>query len=439
MLAAVIGVLLLTSCASSSSPRAKVVASAPAGPAASASLPDFYTVPDPLPGGEPGEVIKTEVQAVDGLHGTMQRVMYHSRSIAGADIAVTGLIAVPEGPPPSGGFPVLTWAHGTTGIADECAPSLSPGSFTGLANALLDRGYVVVATDYEALGTPGRHPYIVGESEARGTIDIVRAARNLADVGASDRYVVWGHSQGGHAAMFSLHIADAWAPELHLLGVVAGAPPSQLSLVYQALKASPFRYYLLMAAAGFNAAYGDEGAPLDAVLTPEGVQAVSLVDTGCTSALAAATAGMSTDDLVKADPQSVPAWAKLLKDNDPGQFPAAAPQPLLIIQGGNDEQIPVVSSQLLFDQLCAIGQTEQRWIYPGQSHAGVIGPSLTDMLTWIGNRFAGVANPDPLQPTGQSDVQAQTCVASIATTATTSPGSTTTTVGRASNELPRTG
>ena len=421
--------MLVTACTSAANRTTAVSVGAPAQ---TASLPPFYDVPSPLPSGQPGDVIKTEDQSVPTLHGTVRRVMYHSRSIAGADIAVTGLIAVPSGPAPAEGFPVVTWAHGTTGIADVCAPSLVPGEFTDIANVLLDAGYVVVATDYEGLGTPGRHPYIVGESEARGTLDIVRAARNLADVHAADRYVVWGHSQGGHAAMFSLHIADAYVPELHLLGVVAGAPPSQLYLIYQALKSSPFRYYLLMAAAGWNAAYGDQAAPLDAVLTPEGIQALNSVDDGCADHVAAATAGLAFDDLVKADPNTVPEWAALLKTNDPGQFANAAPEPLLIIQGGDDEQIPVAATAIMFDQLCTIGQTEQRWIYPGRSHSGVIAPSIQDMVTWIDNRFAGAPNPDTYQPTGQADIQAQTCPAAATAGVPTSP----TTEGEA---LPRTG
>jgi pimeloyl-ACP methyl ester carboxylesterase len=339
----------------------------------------------------------------------MQRVMYHSQSIQGKDIPVTGLIAVPNTPPPAGGYPVVSWAHGTTGIADTCAPSVKPDQDVQIANGLLDAGYAVVATDYEGLGTPGRHPYIAGPSEARGTLDIVKAARKLPDVHAGDRYLVWGHSQGGHAAMFSLHLADEWAPGLHLVGVVAGAPPSQLSLVYQALKGSPFRYYLLMAAAGFNAAFGDQAAPLDKVLTPAGLAAIPKVDDGCTDAISKATADLKTDDLVKADPDTVPEWAKLLDENDPGKFPAAAKQPLLIIQGGNDEQIPVAATALMFDQLCKIHQVEQRWIYPGQSHAGVIGVSYGDMLHWINDRFAGNPAPDPTAPTGQPDVQTQTC------------------------------
>jgi pimeloyl-ACP methyl ester carboxylesterase len=364
-----------------------------------------------LPQGAPGTLIKTEVVPAPDIHGRLLRVMYHSRSIRDQDIPVTGLIAIPSTPPPADGYPVISWAHGTTGIADQCAPSLTPGDYSQFANSLLDAGYVVTGTDYEGLGTPGRHPYIVGDSEARGTIDIVRAARNIADAHASTRYLVWGHSQGGHAAIFALHIADSWAPELHLVGVVAGAPPSQLHLVYQALQGSPFKYYLLMAAAGFNAAYGDQDAPLDKVLTPKGIDVLSEVDKGCSSNIANATANARASELMSADPATVPEWAKLLNDNDPGTFAAPSKEPLLIIQGGNDEQIPVVSTQLLFDQLCKIQQVEQRWIYPGQSHAGVIAPSLPDMVHWINDRFADQPAPDPVAPTGQPDVQAQRCPA----------------------------
>jgi hypothetical protein len=209
--------------------------------------------------------------------------------------------------------------------------------------------------------------------------------------------------------MFALHIANAWAPELHLVGVVAGAPPSQLALIYVALQSSPYKHYLLMAAAGLNAAYGDDAAPLDAVLTQTGIDALPAVDVGCSGDIARATVDLPTSSVTKGDPNTVPAWAKLLNDNDPGKFTTPAPQPLLIIQGGNDEQIPVVSTSLLFDQLCKIGQVEQRWIYPGQSHAGVIAPSFGDMVAWIGDRFAGGPAPDPIVPAGQPDVQAQRC------------------------------
>ncbi len=402
-----------------------------AAPTPPPGLPPFYAVPDPLPPGNPGDVIALEQETVSGLHGTLYRVMYHSRSLLGKDIAVTGLIAVPATPAPAVGYQVISWAHGTTGIADVCAPSLDPSSYAGFANGLLDQGYLVTATDYEGLGTPGRHPYIVGESEARGVLDIVRAARNLPSLHASDRYLVWGHSQGGHAAMFSLHIAGQWAPELHLVGVVAGAPPSQLLFLGQALQASPFRYYELMVAAGFNAAYGDAGAPLDQVLTPLGIQKLSLVDQGCAGTIAAGVQGINFSDLQKADPSTVPVWHDLLAANDPGQFTSASSEPLLIIQGGSDEQIPVISSQILFGQLCTLGQGTQRWIYPGQSHAGVIAPSFNDMLAWISDRFADKSAPS-ITPTGQSDVQATACASTVPPTTTTTTSAPTTTTTQAS-------
>ena len=100
------------------------------------------------------------------------------------------------------------------------------------------------------------------------------------------------------------------------------------------------------------------------------------------------------------DPFTIPAWKPLLEANDPGNFTTPSTAPLLIIQGGADEQIPVVTTQLLEQHECSIGQDVERWIYPGQSHAGVIGVSMDDMVTWIGDRFAGDPNPDPYVPTG---------------------------------------
>lgn len=353
---------------------------------------DFYAVPDPLPPGEPGDVIKSEPVDVPGLNGEAYRVMYHSQSLEGDDIAVTGLVGVPKAAPPVDGFPVVSWAHGTTGIADACAPSKTPtdANFLAVGNQLIGQGYVAVATDYEGLGTPGRHPYIVGESEARGVIDIVRAARNLDFAHASKEWLVWGHSQGGHAALWAGEIAPSWAPELDLVGTVAGAPPSQLKLVYEALKASPFRYYLVMAGAGIAAAYPD--LDLGDVATDLALSKLAVVDEGCADAIADAYADDSIEDLLRTDPYTVPDWKEAIDAQEPGT--TRTEDPILIIHGGNDEQIPVVSSELLLDRMCGFDQVVTRRVYEGQSHAGVIGPSLSDMLTWMGDRFAGKPAPD---------------------------------------------
>lgn len=361
-----------------STERAEVVKVAPGA--------DLYAMARPLAAGEPGDLIATqEVTGID-VDASVLRVLYHSRSLAGDDIAVSGIVAVPNAPAPAGGRPVLSWAHGTTGIADECAPSKDPrGAGIALIAPFIDRGMVFAATDYEGLGTPGRHPYLAGESAGRGVLDIVRAARALdATVAASHRVVVWGHSQGGHAALFANQIAAKYAPDLEVVGTVAGAPPSHLSLISAALRDSPFRFYLAMVVAGWAAAY-PTADPAD-LLTAEGLRRLERVDDGCGADLASSWSDVPYDALVKADPAKVEPWSKLLMDNDPGF--ALGESSILIIHGEQDEQIPLISSQLLLARMCDLGQVVERRTYPG-SHAGVIGPSLPDMLRWIDARLAG--------------------------------------------------
>lgn len=353
--------------------------------------------------------MKDERLVVPGLHGVVYRVMYLSESVTNKPVPVTGLIIVPDRTPPKGGYPIVTWGHGTDGLADQCAPSLDPTSDVPLANDLLDQGWEVTASDYQGQGTPGLLPYLVGVSAARNTIDIVRAARHLSAAHASDNYVVWGHSEGGQTAMFALNIASGYAPELHLKGVVAGAPPSQFYAIYQFLQTSPYRYYLFMAAGGFNAAYGNKAAPLNQVLTPLGTSLLPDLDKGCSDYVSSVTSKYTLAQLTKGNPFDIPAWKTLLNENDPGTFKTASAAPLLIIQGGSDEQIPVVSTALLATHLCGLGQDLERWIYPGQSHAGVIGPSAVDMVHWIADRFAGGPDPDPYKPIGLPGVMTTTC------------------------------
>ncbi len=373
-------------------------------------LPAFYSVPQPLPSGPPGTLIKSEVLPDSGLVGaTLYRVMYTSTGIRGSAVPVTGMVAIPDGAPPAGGWPVVSWGHGTNGMADICAPSLGGSSQIPEVNQLVAAGYAVTASDYQGEGTPGLMPYIVGASAARDTVNIVLAAHALPGVSLSSSYVVWGHSEGGQTAMFSLY-GKRYAPHLKLRGVVAGAPPSQFQYIYNFLVTSPFDYYLLMVAGSYNSYYGNDRAPLNKILTPPAVALVPQLDRGCSSyvqgvvnAAVAATPDKSLADLVPQNPFTVLKWAHLLAANDPGTFTRKTPVPLLIIQGGDDEQIPVVSTQLLASHLCGIGQPTERWVYSGQSHAGVIGPSFPDMLHWIGDRFTTKSAVDPYVPTAGGD------------------------------------
>jgi pimeloyl-ACP methyl ester carboxylesterase len=373
---------------------------------APAGLPAFYSFNEPIPS-KPGTIIKSEKLAAPNLKGTVYRVIYTSTDVDNHPVPVSGIIIVPGKTAPAGGYRVVTWGHGTNGMADKCAPSLTPEDSVPLTNMLLDQGWVLTSSDYQGEGTPGVLPYIAGESAARNVIDIARAAKNLPGVKVSNDYVTWGHSEGGQTAMYALHIGPTYAPELHLKGVVAGAPPSQFNLIYVYLQGSPFKYYLLMAAGGLNKAYGNR-APLDEVLKPRGVALIPQLDKGCADYVEKLVRDIKVADLTKQDPFTVPKWKKILEANDPQQFKTKSPAPLLIIQGANDEQIPPVSTEILAKHLCGLGQDLERWIYPGQSHAGVIGPSAGDMVHWIADRFAGKANPDPYKPTGLPDVQVTT-------------------------------
>jgi dipeptidyl aminopeptidase/acylaminoacyl peptidase len=372
-------------------------------------LPAFYKVPATLPSSRPGALIKYQKVDAPGVDGTAYRVMYVSSTAADKPVAVTGLVFVPERPPPPGGYPVVSWAHGTNGMAASCAPSLDPASAVPVIDGLLSQDWEVTASDYQGEGTPGLLPYLVGSVAAHDTIDIVRAAGHLAVAKASKDYVVWGHSEGGQTALFSLSIGATYAPDLHLKGVVAGAPPSQFDVLYPTLESSPYRYFLFMLAAGYHVAYGTKSAPLSQVLTPLGLSLLPVLGQGCSTYVAARVDPVPPTQLLKGNPFDVPKWKALLQANDPESIGHAASAPLLIIQGGADEVIPVATSQVLMTHLCGIGQNVERWVYPGQTHSGVVDVSATDMAHWIADRFADQPNPDTYPPFGLIGIQVSTC------------------------------
>jgi pimeloyl-ACP methyl ester carboxylesterase len=318
---------------------------------------------------------------------TGYKVRYQSVSPAGAPIEVTGLAYIPKAKAPTGGWPVLSYAHGTVGLADRCTPSSNISAIeTTVAGAFAALGFAVVASDFEGLGTPGRHPYIVGVSEGRGVLDIVRAARQIPGATVSNRFVTWGHSQGGHAALFAGELAATWAPDLKLLGVAAGAPPSQLTNVGDSVATSPFRGYMFMVAAGLQAA--DPSLNLSDVITAKAQEILPVVDTGCNSQIFAAFNKVPLDQLLVKDGLARDPWKSALAANEPGKVKTNAP--ILIIHGDKDEQIPVETSAALKKKLCALGNSVERKIYPGQDHGGAALASLFEVTAWLSLRAAGL-------------------------------------------------
>lgn len=163
------------------------------------SLQPFYTPPNPLPSTQPGYLIRTEPMNLTVAGGTAYRILYVSQTPDGQATVSSGMLFVPT-TTSSGNRRVVAWAHGTQGFADQCTPSRSQNPLNDLQNWLpemMQRGWVVVATDYAGLGTPGDPYYLVGQSEAHDVLNSVRAARNFSAAQAGNQFVVAGHSQGG--------------------------------------------------------------------------------------------------------------------------------------------------------------------------------------------------------------------------------------------------
>jgi pimeloyl-ACP methyl ester carboxylesterase len=351
----------------------------------------FYQPPDPLPPGEPGDIIWiAPLITPRGMVGW--RVLYHSQSVAGADIAESGLVYAPDDDATTNASSgdervVFAWAHGTTGLGDTCAPSKDPGAGSSqLAAQYVQKGFVVAMTDYEGLGTPGVHPYVVGLSEGRSMLDAVRAAQHIPQTRAGDQTIIAGHSQGGGAALVAGEIASTYAPELDVLGVIAGAPAAELRLIGSALANSPYFGFLAMAAAGFHAAYPD--LPLDTILTPAAIAELDQIDDLCAADIIARFAGRDPASVIAGDIGTVEPWASVLEENSPGVRPLGAPT--LIVHGEADEVIPVATSQLVLDRYCASGSVPvERRTYPGQSHVGVLAAAQPDVDAFIAARLAG--------------------------------------------------
>ncbi|MCP3754714.1 lipase family protein [Streptomyces sp. TBY4] len=366
------------------------------GPAASASpVPEgdaFYDPPRPLPAGKPGTVIRQRPYAPPEAELTQPArtflVMYLSTGTDGRPVAASGLVTVPDGPAPAGGRPVAAVDHGTMGIGSACAPSRIP-AFAGLQDTspvgkLLARGFTVVQPDYIGLGVTGvRHPYLGGESAAYATLDIIRAARTI-DPASGTTTLVYGGSQGGHAAMWSAHHAAAYAPEIDLKGVVANAPAvgfEWMPALFAAQDATATAYTGVLLLLINGAAAADPKVRPAELLTPAGLAAADRIWTQ--PCMAADGELPPASEVLRAGADLGPLDAAL-KRNATGEV--AVEVPVLLAQGGND-----VLSNLnatLARELCDKGVPLEFAYYADQGHTISDGP-LDDAIAWMDARRAG--------------------------------------------------
>jgi hypothetical protein len=377
-----VAALLLSGCAAAGT----TAADPDAGEASPNPRPawSFYRPPQPLRPRPPGALIRSEpVPAPAGARGW--RILYHSRDTAGRDIAVSASVFVPRGRPAG----IVAWAHGSIGLGDACAPSTDEQPLGGIEDgpALLAAGDAVVATDYEGLGTPGPHPYLIGASEARSVLDAVRAARRLVPLGRS--FVAFGHSQGAHAALFTGELAAAYAPDLRLLGVAAAAPPIDLpALARRVGQSNAGIGRLVTLAAGYSAT--DPSAPLDAIMTPLGRKGLSLIEDGCDDDIVTAYEGLSARSVFIRDPRTTPPWSTGLARGSVGLLPPDVP--VLVMEGGKDPNIPLTETTATVRRMCRGGDTIVYRVYPRAYH-NVVPSAARDLNTWIAARFRGEPAP----------------------------------------------
>jgi alpha-beta hydrolase superfamily lysophospholipase len=386
-LAVVAGLLLLAACTGGPADEGgSTSGSVPATTAPERPPEEFYAVPDPLPPGPPGALIRAvRIAALSVLPDSRAwAVLYHSRSFDGRDVAVSGVVVAPPGAAPPGGRAVVVWGHGSSGLADRCAPSHwgVMGAFGPWLGGVLQQGVVVAATDYQGLGTPGPARSAIGLSAGRAVLDAARAARQLDDAGAGDRVVLHGHSEGGHAVLWAAELAAAYAPELQVLGVAASAPGAELAAGLKAAGSGPAT--LTSGAMLLVVAWSDAYRVSLGVLTPAGRKAVSRVRSTCLEELAAdpAIVAVRPTDLL-----TTPPWPALLARNTPGH--AATPAPIFLAQGADDDRVTPAVTRVLVGRLCRLGDTVELRTYQHVGHFDLVEAASTDVAAWIGERLAG--------------------------------------------------
>ncbi|HVL84706.1 MAG TPA: alpha/beta fold hydrolase [Pseudonocardia sp.] len=305
------------------------------------------------------------------------------------------LLLPPGGWDGEGDRPVVSYAVGTHGLGDRCAPSVQLRNGTEqelrLMQQALRRGWAVVVTDYEGLGTPGPHPYAVALSEAHAVLDAVRAAVVVpgADLSVAAPVGIWGYSQGGGAVAAAAEQAGTYAPELDIRGVAAGGVPADLAEVFAANARNRIATGLIAAATtGFDAAYPE--LRLRERLTPTGQRLYDDVRDDCVEQIVAKGLPFTAEQL-SADADPLAGARGRLAENSVG---ATAPAfPALVYHGGADELIPVEQGRDLRDGWCALGVDVRYREFPLGTHIGTAAVAGSSAVGFLAERFSGVDAP----------------------------------------------
>ncbi len=352
----------------------------------------FYAAPDDIPD-QPGQLLRSESMMRSVPDGAVAwRILYTTTRDDGIPAIASGIVVVPEGVEAP---PTIAWTHGTTGVAVGCAPSLAGEPFVAGAMPDFDKaiaeGWAVVATDYVGLGADAPHPYLVGQPEGRSALDAVRVSRQLPGVTFGDEVVVWGHSQGGGAALWTGGLAASYAPELDIVGVAAMAPAANLSAMAGTLadnKAGTLVGPLILA--GYSGHYDD--VRIEDYVRPEARLLVEETIARCWTDRATIVS------VLEAGVIDTPIWSRSPTTGPLGEHVSAnvprlpIPAGLLIAQGLADPLVLPDAQQQYVDELCAAGQQVDYRTYEGKDHMGIVrgdSPLLDELMQWTRDRLSG--------------------------------------------------
>jgi pimeloyl-ACP methyl ester carboxylesterase len=355
----------------------------------------FYTAPVTGSANQPGTLVRaeaaTDLALPPGVMAT--RILYHTRTANDADALASGVVLVPYGPAPNGGWPLLAWSHGTSGVATKCAPSLMNSLFynwEGLYEYVL-LGYAVVATDYAGLGTAGRHAYLDMLSNATDVINSIPAA-HAAVPGLGQRWLVVGHSQGGLSALGVAQL-EGKLKDANFLGTVALAGASDLDDAL--VSVMQVQLPVLNGLIGFWI-YGvkslyPEFDPKDVLTDKAHAIYTTSVEDGC-SAASGAFAAIPTREVLRPGWRTNEYIQRFLERNRPGSQPTYGP--FFLVSGDDDVLFTQSAGRKIVGRICAAGGHVQRKVYPRLGHDPVVYGSLKDQMDWIAARFAGQPAPN---------------------------------------------
>jgi len=352
-------------------------------------LSKFYDAPNPLPPGKPGELIRAKPADDFYLSADFSafRILYHSRSVSGQDVAVSGVVLVPDGTTPTGGWPVIAWAHGFNGVGRQCAPSLLRNLYYGpFLSMYINLGYAVVATDYAGLGTDFRSAVLDAPSDATDVIYSIPAAR-AAVPQLGPRWVAMGSSLGANVTIGVAEM-ESRTRDPSYLGGVAISGVADLKDVYERLPKEQASRMLEFLAYSVKTVYPD--FDVRDMLTEKGLAAYQQINQSCGSVGSSGAQGPASEPL-KQNWKNSKFVEEFFERNSLGRAPAYGPL-LVISDDGDPGTEPSISAQAVA-RMCKQGDRIQFNSFSSSQPGLVIGDSVREQMSWIEARFSGRPAP----------------------------------------------